>query len=128
MKLDTGSARYTWLGSVASLLAVLTCCGPLVIVALLGVIGVHVTIEESTLVRYITPLLVLALLGMGYSFWVYRKAGPPLLGSCSIFLLGLAFYTVHSETLEIVGFVGLIGASIWDVRVKKKFDFAQEST
>jgi hypothetical protein len=51
MKSGTDSARYTWLGSAASLLAVLTCCGSLVIVALLGVIGVHTTIEESTLVR-----------------------------------------------------------------------------
>jgi hypothetical protein len=51
MKSGTDSARYTWLGSAASLLAVLTCCGSLVIVALLGVIGIHTTIEESTLVR-----------------------------------------------------------------------------
>lgn len=68
--------RLSWLGSVISLLTVATCYGTLAAVSLLSLIGISVDIEEATLVKLITGLLVLALMGMVYSWRTHRQSLP----------------------------------------------------
>jgi hypothetical protein len=67
---------YSWLGSAASLFAMLACYGTLASVALLSVVGVTVEIDEGLMVKSISGLLILALAGMVYSF---RITGAPAL-------------------------------------------------
>ena len=111
---------YSWVGSVASLLAVVACYGTLATVALLSVIGISVEIDESLLVKLITGLLVLALAGMGYSYSVHRYPGPLLLSIASAVLLLWVFYGIYSKPLELTGFIALVIASAWDFRAKKR--------
>lgn len=111
---------YAWLGSAASLLAVAACYGTLATVALLSVIGISIEIDENTLAKMITGLLVLALGGMGYSYSVHRHPGPFLLSVASAAMLLWVFYGSYSKLLELSGFAALIIASIWDFRTKRR--------
>ena len=117
----TKSARnLSWLGSATSLLAVATCYGTLAAVTLLSLIGVSVDIDEATLVKLITGLLVLALLGMIYSWRIHRHPGPLLLSLGAALLLLWVFYGSYSKPLELTGFALLVVASAWDFRAKKR--------
>ncbi|NOZ37592.1 MAG: MerC domain-containing protein [Gammaproteobacteria bacterium] len=112
--------NLAWLGSITSLLAVATCYGTLAAVSLLSLIGVSVHIDEATLVKLITTLLVFALAGMLYSWRSHRHPGPLMLSLGAGLLLLWVFYGSYSKPLEIMGFILLIIASLWDFRVKKR--------
>lgn len=116
-----GPSRKSRLGAVASmggLLAVATCYGTLGIVALLSVVGVTVHMNEVLMTRIVTGVLVIALLGLGYSFRVHRSIGPLLIGLASAVLLLWVFYGRYTRPLEALGFIGLVTASAWDFRAK----------
>ena len=112
--------NLSWLGSVTSLLAVATCYGTLAAVTLLSLVGVSVDFDEATLVKLITGLLVLALLGMVYSWRIHRHPGPLLLSLSAAALLLWVFYGSYSKPLELTGFALLVVASVWDFRAKKR--------
>lgn len=116
----SGEKDYSWVGSAASLLAVLACYGTLTTVALLSVIGIGIEIDESLLVKLVTGLLVLALAGMAYSYRVHRHPGPLLLSITSAAVLLWVFYGSYSKPLELTGFAVLVFASLWDFRAKKR--------
>ncbi|MEE9300317.1 MAG: MerC family mercury resistance protein [Alphaproteobacteria bacterium] len=114
------SRRLSWLGSAASLLAVVTCYGTMAVVALLSVIGIGVDLDDSVFVKIVTGLLVVALLGMAYSFRLHRHPGPFLLSLAAAGVLGWVFYGSYSQALEISGFAALVAASLWDFRSKRR--------
>jgi len=116
----TDKKDYSWLGTAASVLAVVACYGTLAVVSLLSIIGISIRIDESTLAKLITGLLVLALGGMGYSYRVHRHPGPLMLSVASAAMLLRVFYGSYSKPLELTGFVLLIIASIWDFRTKRR--------
>ncbi|GBE39956.1 hypothetical protein BMS3Bbin08_02591 [bacterium BMS3Bbin08] len=117
---NISKTRLSRLGTVTSLLAVAACYGTLAAVALLSLIGVSVEIDEGMLVKLITGLLVLALLGMGYSYRLHRHPGPLLLSLAAAALLLWVFYGSYSRPLELAGFAALVIAAVWDFRVKKR--------
>ncbi len=118
--MNTLKQRLSWIGSFSSLLAVATCYGTLAAVSLLSLIGISVDIDEATLVKLITGLLVMALLGMMYSWYIHRHFGPLLLSLVAATFLVWVFYGSYSKPLELTGFALLIIASIWDFRTKKR--------
>jgi len=113
-------ARFGWLGTATSLLAVGACYGTLGAVALLSLLGVSVDIDEALLVKWVTGLLILALAGMVYSYRIHRHPGPLLLSLAAAALLFWVFYGSYSQALELTGFGLLVVASIWDFRAKKR--------
>jgi len=112
--------RLSWLGSITSLLAVGACYGTLGAVALLSLLGVNVDLDEGRLVILITVLLVVALLGMAYAYRFHHHPGPLLLSLGAASLLAWVFYGTYSKPLELAGFGGLVVASVWDLRAKKR--------
>jgi len=120
MKPKSTAGRFAWLGSAASLFAVVACYGTLAAVALLAAIGVSVDLNEGTLVIFITVLLGLAIAGMVYSFRLHRHPGPLTVSILSVAMLSWVFYGNYTKALELAGFAGLVVASIWDFRCKKK--------
>jgi len=120
MKPKSTAGRFAWLGSAASLFAVVACYGTLAAVALLAATGVSVDLNEGTLVIFITVLLGLAIAGMVYSFRLHRHPGPLTVSILSVAMLSWVFYGSYTKSLELAGFAGLVIASIWDFRCKKK--------
>ena len=120
MKPKSAAGRFAWLGSAASIFAVIACYGTLAAVALLAAIGVSVDLNEGNFVIFITVLLGLAIAGTGYSFRLHRHPGPLTVSILSVAMLSWIFYGSYSKSLELLGFAGLVVASIWDYRCKKK--------
>ena len=116
---NTSKTKLSSVGTVTSLLAVAACYGTLTAVALLSLVGVSVEIDEGMMVKLITGLLLLALLGMGYSYRQHRHTGPLLVSLAAAALLLWVFYGSYSKPLELMGFAMLVIASVWDYRVKK---------
>ncbi|VAW68603.1 hypothetical protein MNBD_GAMMA09-2690 [hydrothermal vent metagenome] len=112
--------KLSSLGSITSLLAVAACYGTLAAVSLLSLIGVSVDIDEAVMVKFITALLIVALLGMLYSWRSHRHPGPLILSLSAAALLFWVFYGSYSKSLELTGFALLVIASIWDFRAKKR--------
>jgi hypothetical protein len=108
------------LAAGTSLLAVVACYGTLGLVALLSLVGVTVEINEMLVARILTAVLAVALLGMLYSYRMHRDIKPFLLGTASAALLLFVFYGAYSRPLEALGFVGLVAASVWDLRAKHR--------
>lgn len=120
-KTTVRAARKSRLGALASvggLVAVFTCYGTLGVVALLSVVGVTVHLNEALMTRVVTGVLVVALLGLSYSFRSHRSVGPLLVGLASAALLLWVFYGRYARPLEALGFIGLVTASVWDFRAK----------
>ena len=107
----TRKPRLRALASAGSLLAVASCYSTLGVVALLSMAGVTVHLNEVLMTRIITGVLVVALLGLGYSFRTHRDVGPLLVGLTSATLLLWVFYGHYTRPLEALGFVGLVAAS-----------------
>lgn len=103
-----------------SLLAVVACYGTLAVVALLSLVGVSVDVNEALLVKVVTGLLVVAVGGMVVSYRDHRNIGPLGLGVCAAGLLLWVFYGTYSKPLELVGFLLLVAASVYDFLVKKR--------
>jgi len=114
------SKRLSRLGSLTSLLAVVTCYGTLAAVALLSIIGVSVDLDEGLFIKIISGLLVVALLGMAYSFRTHRHPAPLVLSATAAAVLVWVFYGTYSQVLEMAGFGGLVAASVWDFRIRKR--------
>lgn len=118
--MNINKQNLSWLGSAASLLAVTICYGTLAAVSLLSLIGISVNIDEATLVKWITGLLILALSGMLYSWRSHRYPGPLILSLGAAALLLWVFYGHYSKPLELMGFALLVVASLWDFRAKRR--------
>lgn len=114
------ASRFTSFASATSLLTVVSCYGTLAVVALLSVVGVTVHVNEEMMARILTIVLAVALVGMLYSYRLYRDIRPFLLGAVSAALLLWVFYGEDSRLLEGLGFVGLVSASVWDLRAKHR--------
>lgn len=114
------TSRLASLAPLAGLLAVASCYGTLGVVALLSVVGVAVPLDEDLLVRIVTVVLAIALLGMAYSFRMHRNIKPLLIGIASAALLLWVFYGQYSRLLEALGFAGLVSASLLDFRAKHR--------
>lgn len=125
MTIQSDKKTFARLGSVTGLLAVTACYGTLAAVALLSVIGISVKIDEALMEKLISGLLILVLVGMGYSYRIHRRPGPLLLSIVSAILLGWVFYYAYSKPLELAGFITLTIASIWDFFSKKRACVAQ---
>ncbi|WP_335965510.1 MerC family mercury resistance protein [Galbibacter sp. PAP.153] len=108
------------LGTVASLLALITCYGTIGSIALLSFIGISVQIDEKLMITIVTILLAIALLGMLYSFRLHKNIVPLLLALIAIAILVWVFYGAYSKALELSGFALLLVASVLDFRSKKK--------
>lgn len=117
---DVKRKDFSWLGSAASLVAVLACYGTLGTVALLSIVGVSVEIDEGLMVKLVSVLLVLALAGMAYSFSLHRHPGPLIMSLMAAALLLWVFYGSYAKPLEMTGFAILTLASIWDFRAKRR--------
>jgi len=109
-----------WLGSSAGILAMLACYGTLAIVALLSVINVTVDVNEGLFVKIISVLLIFAFTGMIFSWRIHRKFGPLVVTGAASALLVWVFYGHYNAWLEGSGFFGLLVASVWDLRLKKR--------
>jgi len=108
--------KASWLPRTATAFAVLSCYGTTALIALLSLLGVSLVINERAWPSAISVLSALATLAIAVSYRRHRIIGPIVV---AVLGLGLILWTMHasySRAIELVGFVLLVAAALWDWR------------
>ena len=124
---DSNSQSASWLAGAGALLSVAACYGTLGLVALLSALGVSLAVNEHIWAGAIVAFALLAVLGVLLGARGHGKAGPVVLAAVGAAAVAWAMYGagtisamlgVPSFVVELAGFASLIGAAIWDWRLR----------
>ena len=116
---QSATRRLDWLASLGTILAFLACYGTLAVIGALSLIGISPAVNEGVWAGAIVLFALVALVGIVLGWRGHRVVGPLVLGVVGA---GLVIYTMgvsYSRVVEIVGFVALIVAAVWDWRAKR---------
>lgn len=113
-------SRRGLLGMLAYLLALLSCYGTLALVALLPLLGVHLTLDEGLWAGAIAAFVLLTLAVVASGLRLHRRPWPALVGLAGTLLVLHALFVDYSMAQELSGFVLLAGAVVWDIRLRRR--------
>ncbi|WP_355660456.1 MerC family mercury resistance protein [Halomonas salifodinae] len=105
-------------------LALLSCYGTLALVALLPLLGLHLSLNEGLWAGAISVFVLLTLGVVAASGIRRRQAAPALLGLLGALLVGHALLVDYQAWRELVGFLLLGGAVLWDLRRRRRQESA----
>jgi MerC mercury resistance protein len=112
-----GGSGLRWLATLSTVLSLVACYGTLAIVALLGVLGTAVAINETLWAGAIVAFAALALAGLGLGFARHRQSWPLLVGGIGAAAIVYVQYVQYDSLIEVAGFVLLGVGAIWDWRI-----------
>ena len=108
-----------WLGLVASLMAVAACYGTLAVLATLSLMGVSLTLHEGAWAGAIAFFALLALAGIALGRQQHGRVAPTTLALAGVALILWVMFAQYDRLIELAGFGLLLGAAIWDWRLRK---------
>lgn len=106
----------SWLPRTATALAILSCYGTLLVIALLSLLGISLAVNESAWAGAISAFAALAALAIAASYRRHRSIGPTAIAVSGLALILWAMHGSYNRVIELVGFVLLIAATLWDWR------------
>lgn len=118
--MSTKKSRFAWLASAATVLSLVACYGTLVVIALLGVLGIAIVVNEALWAGAIVAFAVLAVAGLGLGVVRHRRPWPILIGGLGVVILAYAMYVQYARSSELAGFVLLCLAALWDWRLRRR--------
>lgn len=110
------SSKASWLPRAATALAVLSCYGTTVLIGLLSLLGVTLAIDEGAWAGAIAVFAALAAIAVAMSYRRHRIVGPMVVAALGLGLILWVMFGSYSRVIELVGFVLLIAAALWDWR------------
>lgn len=116
---QSATRRLDWLASLGTILAFLACYGTLAVIGALSLMGISLAVNEGVWAGAIVLFALVALVGIVLGWRGHRVAGPLVLGVVGAGLVIYAMGVSYSRVVEIVGFVALIVAAVWDWRAKR---------
>ncbi len=116
--MSDGRSRTFWLPGMATALAILSCYGTTVLIALLSLLGISLAIDERVWAGAISLLAALATNTIALSYRRHRVVGPIALGAIGLILILWVMYGTNNPGLELAWFVFLIAATLWDWRAR----------
>jgi rhodanese-related sulfurtransferase len=114
--MSDGSSKASWLPRAAPVLAVLSCYGTTALIGLLSLLGVTLAIDEGVWGGTIAIFAALATVAVVMSYRRHRIVGPAVVAALGLGLILWAMFGSYSRVIELVGFVLLIAAALWDWR------------
>lgn len=114
--MSNGSTKVSWLPRVATALALLSCYGTTVLIGLLSLLGVTLAINEGVWASAIAIFAALATIAIAVSYRRHRIVGPTAVAALGLGLILWVMFGSYSRVIELVGFVLLIAATLWDWR------------
>jgi hypothetical protein len=115
---------------LSATLSIVFCYGTLVVVSVFSAIGISLNVNEGlwagaiVLFALLTLLAVgaalLTLLAVGANYCIYKKKSPILVSTIGVILISWVMFVSFNRIIEIIGFIGLIIAAIWDRHLKKR--------
>jgi hypothetical protein len=116
-----------WLPALGTALSIVACYGTLGVVTVLSLLGITLAPNVHVWAGAIVAFALLAVAGPGASYQRHRSLGPLALGIAGALVVIISLYASRSiaslgiprDVVEILGFIGLIGAATWDWRLKR---------
>jgi len=112
-------SRFAWLAGAATVFSLVACYGTLAVIALLGVLGVAITLDKALWAGAIVTFAALAVGGLALGLVRHRRPWPILLGGLGAAALGYVMYGRYDRATELAGFVLLCLAALWDWRLRR---------
>lgn len=114
--MSDGSGKASWFPGAATALVVLSCYGTTILIGLLSLLGVSLALDESIWAGAISVFAALATFAIAASYRRHRIIGPTVIAALGLGLILWVMYGSYSRAVELVGFVLLIVATLWDWR------------
>lgn len=118
------NSRYPigiWSGVLAGL-SILTCYGTLALVAALGLIGIQLNIHQGIWATVIVVLAWAAAAGIALEFRRLHAKGALLSAISGALLITAVMFVTYNRIVEILGFVLILIAVIWNRRFATALD------
>ena len=126
-QMTSNSERLTWLPAIGTLLSIFSCKGTLMIITGLSLMGVTLSINVHVWAFAIVAFALVAVFGLGLGYRQHRTSGAFLLGVTGVLIVIFSLYGsqvirmvgMRRDAVEILGFIALAVAAVWDWRLKK---------
>jgi arsenite methyltransferase len=109
-----------WLATLATAFSLIACYGTLAAVALLGVLGVTISLNESIWAGAIVLFAGLAFVALVIRWRSHRRSAPVLLAGIGLLLIAYTMLVSYERTIELVGFVFLCAGTVVDWRTGRR--------
>jgi len=109
------------IGPLGTLFAALCCVGTPGVIAFLTAIGAGFLINDAILLPLLIIFLAASIAGLYFAFKRHGNRWPLILGGASAFLILFFAYGMFIRPVVYLGLLGLIGASIWNVFLKRRY-------
>lgn len=111
---ETGG--WSLVGAVAAVVALLSCYGPLLLLAVLSLLGASLVVNQTLWAGAILAATAVTVLALLASFLRHRRPGSLLLALAGAALIFYAMLGSYHVLVEGLGFVLLIGGVVMDLR------------
>jgi hypothetical protein len=119
--------QLVWLPAVGTVLSILSCYGTLGVVTGLSLMGITLAPNVHVWAAAIVIFALVAVLGLAFGCRRHGSVGALVLGIVGALVVIFAFYGSHAIrpagipriAVEVVGFVILIVAAIWDWQLRE---------
>jgi arsenite methyltransferase len=112
-------SKLAWLPGLATVLSLIACYGTLAVIAILAALGVAIDLDETLWAGVIVAFAAFALGGLALGFSRHRQLWPLLIGGLGAAAVGYTMYVRYARPIELLGFVLLCFAAVWDWRVRR---------
>jgi len=109
--------KRAWQAGMAIGLAIVACYGAAFAVAILAAFGVSVALNQHLWAGLIVSFMIIALIALARSWRRHRRIWPLALAAGGGMLIVWIMYGSYSRQIELVGFLLLSLASVWDWRL-----------
>ena len=109
-----------WLPGAATVLSMAACYGTLGLIALLGAMGIVVSVNDTLWAGAIVAFAALAGIGIALGLRVHGKPWPLLLGVLAAGIVTYTMYINYDRSIELAGFALLCAAVAWDWLLRRR--------
>jgi hypothetical protein len=113
------TGKLDWLAGIAAVLSVAACYGTLLVISILSLLGVSLAVNTGLWAGTIVLFAVLAAAGVALGYRRHCRPGPAILAVAGAALIAWVMFGSFDRVLEVIGFLALVSATIWDWRLKR---------
>ena len=111
--------KLNWLPGAATVLSLVACYGTLAGLAVLGMLGATIALNEAVWAGAIVAFAGLAVVGLALGFSRHRQVLPLVIGGLGAAVVSYAMFVDYARLTELAGFALLCVGVIWDWRLRR---------
>ncbi len=109
-------SRLRWLAALSTVLSLVACYGTLAVIAVLGMLGTVIALNETVWAGAIVVFTSIAAVGLVMGFLRHRRPWPVLVGGLGAVAIATVMLVQYDRLIEVAGFVLLCAGAVWDWR------------